>query len=227
MSAALHIYDQKGQAKTMARAKSKTAPTPPAPEMPWASPGTLDRAAGRGYGAGQKAHYLYHMPGAYYAVDGWCVPQLSQLWAGEAGVNGVDAVRSRDGKSWVADPEPAIVSIQRKGGRIIPHDVDAADGHASYLVPVPGTNTWTHRLSALVPGMRPRPPAPAQRAAWLRSLMDRGVIDAPHPEEVRAVGQKLRALYEANKRNENETTDGMAVAWQLYQERALVEQVKA
>ena len=67
--------------------------------------------------------------------------------------------------------------------------------------------------------------AAADRAAWLRSLVERGVLDAPHPEEVRAVGQKLRALYEANKRYEGATTDSMAKAWQLYQERALVEQV--
>jgi len=219
----------------MARAKSSTskvqppAPAAPAaaPAMPWAQPGTLDRSAGRGYGAGQKAHYLYHMPGAYYAVDGWCVPQLSQLWAGEAGVNGVDAVRSADGKRWLADPEPAIVSIQRRGGRIIPHEVDAEEGHPSYLVPVPGTGTWTHRLCSLVPGMRPRPAAAADRAAWLRSLVERGVLDAPHPEEVRAVGDQLRALYEANKRYEGATTESLADAWRLYQERALVEQVGA
>ena len=90
---------------------------------------------------------------------------------------------------------------------------------------MPGTGTWTHRLCSLVPGMRPRPASETARAAWLRSLVERGVLDAPHPEEVRAVGDQLRALYEANKRYDGAATDAMATAWQLYQERALVEQV--
>jgi hypothetical protein len=154
--------------------------------MPWATPGSLDRTAARGYLPGDKAHYLYHLPGRYIALAGYCVPELAPLYAGEAGINGVDAVRSRDGKRWVADPEPAIVRIQRRGGRIIPHEVDAADGHASYLVPVPGTGTFCHRLQQLVPGLPPQGAEPDAMAGWLMSLVERGVLEGPHPVEVKA-----------------------------------------
>jgi hypothetical protein len=98
------------------------------------------------------------------------------------------------------------VRIQRRGGRIIPHEVDAEHGHPSYLVPVPGTGTWTHRLCSLVPGMRPRPPAAADRAAWLRSLVERGVLDAhctrqtsgtraPRPSRWRRPGSSTKSAH--------------------------------
>ena len=218
----------------MARAKSSsTSTTPPqpapaptaAPAMPWATPGSLDRTAARGYLPGDKAHYLYHLPGRYIALAGYCVPELAPLYAGEAGINGVDAVRSRDGKRWVADPEPAIVRIQRRGGRIIPHEVDAADGHASYLVPVPGTGTFCHRLQQLVPGLPPQGAEPDAMAGWLMSLVERGVLEGPHPVEVKAVGARLQALADAHKNSSTSAREAMQAAWQLYQERALVEQV--
>jgi len=195
--------------------------------MPWASPGSLDPTAARGYLPGDKAHYLYHLPGRYIALAGYCVPELAPLYAGEAGINGVDAVRSRDGQRWVADPEPAIVRIQRRGGRIVPHEVDAADGHVSYLVPVPGTGTWCHRLQQLVPGLPPQGADPDAMAAWLLSLVERGVLEGPHPVEVKAVGARLQALADAHKNSSTSAREAMHAAWQAYQERALVEQVGA
>lgn len=216
----------------MARAKSTKAPTPPtppaeapAPAMPWAAPGSLNRQAGRGYMPGERAHYLYHMPGHYMALGGYCVPALLPLFAGEAGVNGVDAVRSRDGKSWVADPEPAIVRITRRGGTVIPHNVDAELGHASYLVPVPGTRTFAHRLQELVPGMPPQGADVDAMAAWLRSLMERGIVATPHAAEVKAVGVRLRTLAEANASTPGAAAKAIQANYDLYAERALVEQV--
>jgi hypothetical protein len=215
----------------MARAKSKTAsePTPApvapvAPSMPWASPGSLSQTAGRAYLPGERPHYLCHMPGQFMAMAGYCVPALQPLYAGEAGVNGVDAVRSRDGKRWVADPEPAIVKISRRGGKVIPHEVDAEAGYPSYLIKVPGTNTFCHRLQELVPGLPPQGAEPDAYAAWLRSLMDRGVLEQPHPVEVKAVGARLRSLAEANQKS-GAAGEAIMDAWNLYRERALTEQV--
>jgi len=211
------------RAKTSkATATTEQAATPPA--MPWATPGSLNRGAARGFMPGERAHYLYHMPGRYIPLDGYCVPELQPLFAGDAGVNGVDAVRSRDGKRWVADPEPAIVRITRRGGVIIPLEVDAELGHASYLKPVPGTNTWCHRLQQLVPGLPPQPAPASEYAAWLRSLIERGIVPAPHPVEVEAVGARLRALVEANDTSKGAASEAMSAAWALYKERALVEQ---
>ena len=193
--------------------------------MPWAAPGSLSPSSARGYMPGERAHYLYHMPGRWMALDGYCVPELQPLYAGEAGVNLVDAVRSRDGKRWVADPEPAIVRITRRGGKVIPHEVDADDGHPSYLVPVPGTGTYCHRLQQLVPGMAPQGASASSMAAWLMSLMERGILDKPHPVEVQAVGARLRSLKEANQTSKGAASEGITAAHELYVKRALVEQV--
>jgi len=173
---------------------------------------------------GERAHYLYHMPGRYMAMAGYCVPELQPLYAGEAGVGGINAVRSRDGKRWVADPEPAIVRITRRGGVVIPLEVDAELGHASYLKPVPGTNTWCHRLQQLVPGMAPQPAEAEAMAAWLLSLIERGIVPAPHPVEVEAVGTRLRALANANATGKGSAGEAMMANYNLYAERALTGQ---
>lgn len=212
----------------MARAKTKAAPPtaqPPAPAMPWAAPGSLQQTAGRAVLPGERAHYLYHMPGQYMALDGWCVPMLQPLYAGEAGVSGVEARRAPGRRVWVADPEAAIVRIQRRGGVVIPHEVDAEQGHPSYLVPVGMTGTFAHRLQPLVPGLPPQPAPAAELAQWLLSLVARGVVEQPHPAEVRAIGQHLRTSYEAHRSQQTSSTDRLAEHWRLYQERAMQEQI--
>lgn len=193
--------------------------------MPWAAPGSLTTAPTRPVLPGERAHYLYHMPGVYMALAGWCVPQLQALYAGEAGVAGVEAKRAPGRRVWVADPEAAIIRIQRRGGRIVPHEVDAEQGHASYLVPVGSTGTFAHRLQPLVPGLPPQPADKEAYADWLRSLMTRGVLEAPHPAEVRAIGAQLRKAYEAHRSHSSAASETLAEQWTQYQARALVEQV--
>lgn len=212
----------------MARARTAATQPPPqpaAPSMPWAAPGSLSQTSTRAVLPGERAHYLYHMPGQYMALAGWCVPQLQPLYAGEAGVSGVEARRAPGRRVWVADPEAAIVRIQRKGGTVIPHEVDAEQGHPSYLVPVGSSGTYAHRLQPLVPGLPPRPAPAEDYAAWLRSLMDRGLIEQPHAAEVRAIGEHLRSSWEAHRSQATSSTDRLQDAWQQYQQRALVEQV--
>lgn len=220
----------------MARAKTPDNPAPstpppaPAAPMPWASPGSLDQAGQRAYLAGERAHYLVQHPGVWMALDGWCVPDLRPLYAGEAGVAGVEARRQGVGRDarWVADPETAIVRAQRRGCRVLPHACDADQGHASYLVPVPGTGTWAHRLQPLVPGMEPQEAPAADYAAWLRDLMDRGLLDKPHPAEVRAVGERLLRIMQTHQGSKSEAqADALRRQWELYQKRALTHQVGA
>jgi hypothetical protein len=216
----------------MARAKTpgtETAPpTPPptaAPAQPWAQVSTGAGAQMQPHPGDKVAYFLVHSPGAYTSCDGWCVPELSQFCAGEAGVEGVEAVRV--GNRWVADPAEAIQRMAARGVRVIPWEVDAPE-HASYLVPVGNTGTWAHRLQAQVPGMRPRPAPRSAYAGWLLSLVERGILAAPHPEQVRAVGERLGAIFQTNDGTKSkQQAKGMLAQWELYQARALKEQVEA
>ena len=218
----------------MARAKTTTPadPKPPTapPAMPWAQPGSLDKAGQRAYLPGEPAHYLVQHPGVWTIVDGWCVPDLRPLYAGEAGVAGVESRRvgrGRDAK-WVADPEGAIVRLQRKGCTVLRHEVDADEGHPSYLVPVPGTSTYAHRLQQLVPGMPPQEAPAAEYAAWLRDLMDRGELEKPHPAEVKAAGERLLRIMQTHLGSKSEAQrDALRAQYTLYEARGLKEQANA
>lgn len=214
-------------AKASARGTAPPVPPKPAaaPTMPWAAPGSLDPQHVQPYGKGERAHYLTHTPGNYVALDGWCVPDLRPLYAGQGGVNGVMEVR-RPGQNPVADPRNAIAAVTAKGGKVIPWDVDAGEGHPSYLVEVPNTGTWAHRLQRLVPGMPPQPPEPGVYAEWLVSLMDRDILPRPHPEMVKAVGDRLGRLAASQASSKNpRALEQLQAQHKLYTERALTKQV--
>jgi hypothetical protein len=61
-------------------------------------------------------------------------------------------------------------------------------------------------------------------AAWLMSLMERGIVDKPHPVEVQAVGVDC-ARCRGQPDKPGAASEGITAAHELYAERALVEQV--
>ena len=135
---------------------------------------------------GERAHYLFHRPGRYQIMAGRVVPLLSKL-PRVGGLNDVAAVRQRlPGGGWryVPDMTRAIAKLQRDSCVVIPFDVDSAEGHPSYLKSVPGTGRYCHRLCELYPGLEPISAPPSVFAAWLASLVDRGIVPAPHPSQV-------------------------------------------
>lgn len=212
----------------MARAKGATTPPTPAPAAPtpaWGVP-VHREATPTNIRRGDRSHLLRHTPGEYMALDGWCVPVLTQFCGGEAGVAGVEAVRHGD--KWRADPSEAMSREERRGVRFVPWDVDADDGHPSYLVPVGGTGTWTHRLQPQVPGMEPRP-APADKyAAWLLSLMERGILDHPHPEHIQGVREQLESMAQTVGGSKSQAqASRIRQQLDLYDKRAMKEQLAA
>ncbi len=153
-----------------------SAPAPvaaPAGPKPWApSTGVTAAASGPRFLPGDRPYTLVWLYGSYQLMDGRVVPLLSEFPLGP-GLQGVgdryNPVTKR--REPVYDQQKA--HIARLGGVAIPHDVDAGDGHPSYLVEVPGTGTVCHRLQGLVAGAPPLPPAPHVFADWLESLYGR------------------------------------------------------
>lgn len=95
------------------------------------------------------------------------LPNLGQLTL-QAGVSNVRRTRSG-----ALDARDAIEQRRRAGWTVIPHDVDGP-GTSTLREPAPGC--FTSRWERLVPGTREADVDVAGFCAWLRSLVDRGIV---------------------------------------------------
>mgnify|MGYP003642257616 CR=1 FL=1 len=156
------------------------------------------------YYGGESAFYLYHRPGCYYLKEGQVLPRLDKLHR-IGGIANVGQTRTRNPATgrygWLPDMSLAFADLNRHNCAVIPHGCDTDSGHPSYLMEIPGRpGKYAHRLQPLVPGMAPQPVPGTQWAAWLRSLMDRGIVDTPHPAEVQKVAAAAARMAEQHER---------------------------
>ena len=191
----------------MAKTRAKTKPVEQAaPISPaYFAPSDLGNAAPRvQYLGGEAAFYLYHQPGAFELKDGVVIPRLTKLLRSGGQCNvGTNRVRDPETGNYrhIPDMSYAFAQLNLKNCRVIPHNVDADLGYPSYLMEVPGTGKYCHRLCQLVPGMEPRPPQKGQWVAWIQSLMERGILTPPHSAEVEKERGKAIRLAEQHEKS--------------------------
>jgi hypothetical protein len=161
---------------------------------PWVPPtDTVGAAAGPAYKPGDVPHQLGWHPGAYMLMDGRVIPALSPVPI-TPGVEGVGDAWHSGRQRYVATYENQRDLVLRRGMVLVPVDIDAADGHPSYLKTVPGTGTVCHRLQTLVPGAPPQAPAPHIYAEWVESLYDRTPVRRPTDYDVDKVMAQHRRI---------------------------------
>jgi hypothetical protein len=134
----------------------------------------------------QPPFWLVYIPDRWGVMAGRMIPMLAKL-STTPGTNGVD--RTKAGRS---EMSLAFAGLEREGRKAIPHDVDGPG--RSYLVSVDvgdATNrltgapvkitSWHTRFEKLYPGSSDIHCDEGSYSAWVRGLVDRGVLAPPRP----------------------------------------------
>lgn len=134
----------------------------------------------------EPGYYLVAHPDRWGVIAGQVVPMCTKL-ALTPGVNAMDA-DARGNPS----PRMAIAGVETRGGKVIPWDIDGPG--TSYLRKVPGTGSWISRWETQFSGSSVVASDAKGYAAWLRGLIERGILFDPP-------GYALEALIEQMGRN--------------------------
>ena len=126
-------------------------------------------------------YYAWH-PRRWHVMGDKVVPQLRPIKL-RPGTNGCDVTRGG-----LPVPMIAVAAAEMSGWTIIPWDVDGEG--TSYLYQVQGV--WLDRSERLYPGAIQSDTDTPRYTAWVRSLVDRGIVDQPNFTILSQLQEKYR-----------------------------------